>query len=142
MNFIRSVFQKFLLFADSWHAQIFILDLDDSNLLVKVLPIGAFMYRPHALGMDIADNRVYWTDVSLNSIRRAFINGTSPEVVVSVNVSNPAGLAVDLVGGNIYWSDTVTKRIEVSRMDGAMRKVLIDKDLDQPRDIVLDTSKG
>ncbi|XP_022782783.1 low-density lipoprotein receptor-related protein 4-like isoform X2 [Stylophora pistillata] len=136
------IFQKFLLFADSWHAQIFILDLDDSNLLVKVLPIGAFMYRPHALGMDIADNRVYWTDVSLNSIRRAFINGTSPEVVVSVNVSNPAGLAVDPVGGNIYWSDTVTKRIEVSRMDGAMRKVLIDKDLDQPRDIVLDTSKG
>ena len=100
------------------------------------------MYRPVALGMDITDNRVYWTDVSLNSIRRAFINGTSPEVLVSVNVSNADGLAVDPVGGNVYWSDVLAKRIEVCRMDGTMRKVLIDKDLDKPRDIILDLSKG
>ena len=110
--------------------------------MAKALPIGAFVYRPVALGMDITENRVYWTDVSLNSIRRAFINGTSPEVLVSVNVSNADGLAVDPVGGNVYWSDIFAKRIEVCRMDGTMRKVLIDKDLDKPRDIILDLSKG
>ncbi|XP_022782763.1 low-density lipoprotein receptor-related protein 6-like [Stylophora pistillata] len=136
------IFQKFLLFADDWDTKIYIVDLDDSNFLAKALPIGGFYYEPYALGMDITDNRVYWTGVYQNSIRRAFINGTSPEVVVSVNVRNPAGLAVDPVGGNIYWSDTYTKKIEVSRMDGTMRKVLIDKDLDKPMDIILDLTKG
>ena len=141
-SFILIDFQKFLLFPDAGQAEIYILPLDGSSSVVKALPMGAFMFRPVALGMDITENRVYWTDVGLNRISRAFINGTSPEVIVSVNVSNPDGLAVDPVGGNIYWSDAVTKKIEVSRMDGTMRKILIDQNLDKPRDIILDLNKG
>jgi len=116
--------------------------LDGSSVGATALPIELNMALPLALGVDITDNRIYWTDVTLNTISRAFINGSSPEVIVSLDVFTPHGLAVDPLGGNIYWTDTGTNKIEVSRMDGSMRKTLIDQDLDQPRDIILDLNKG
>ncbi len=100
------------------------------------------MYRPVALGLDIVENRIYWTDTGLNTISRVFINGSSPEVVVSDNVYSSYGLAVDPLGRNIYWTDSYANKIEVSRMDGTMRKTLIHQDLDEPRDIILDLDKG
>ena len=100
------------------------------------------IWRPVALDMDIRDKRIYWTDVTLNTISRVFVNGSSPEILVSVNVSSPDGLAVDPLGGNIYWTDTGIDKIEVSRLDGSMRKTLIGQNLDEPRDIILDLNKG
>ena len=100
------------------------------------------MYRPVALGLDIIENRIYWTDTSLSTISRVFINGSSPEVIISGFVRYSYGLAVDPLGRNIYWTDTGTNKIEVSRMDGTMRKTLVHQDLDNPRDIILDLDKG
>ena len=142
--FISVVFQKFLVFADGSYSQakISMLILDSSSVQPAALPIEFTMSRPVALDLDITGNRIYWTDVIQNTISRAFINGSSPEVIISVDVYTPDGLAVDPLGGNIYWTDTGTKKIEVSRMDGSMRKTLIDQDLDKPRDIILDLSKG
>lgn len=114
----------------------------DGSSVATALPISLSMIRPVALDVDITDNRIYWTDVTLNTISRAFINGSSPEVIVSRHVFTPDGLAVDPLGRNIYWTDTAKNKIEVSRMDGSMRKTLINQDLDQPRDIILDLNKG
>ena len=142
--FFFLVFQKFLLFADGDQAELFIQSLDDPSseaAAVSILPPFE-IWRPVALDMDIQDNRIYWTDVTLNTISRVFINGSSPEVLVTVNVSNPDGLAVDPVGGNMYWTDTGIDKIEVSRLDGSMRKTLIDQNLDEPRCIILDLSRG
>ena len=142
--FTSVVSQKFLVFADGSYSQaeISMLPLDGSSVQPTTLPIILPMYRPVALDLDITGNRIYWTDVRQNTISRVFINGSSPEVIISVGVYTPDGLAVDPLGGNIYWTDTGTDKIEVSRMDGSMRKTLIDQDLDQPRDIILDLSKG
>ena len=71
-----------------------------------------------------------------------FINGSSPETIISSGVYYPYGLAVDPVGGNIYWTDHSLNKIEVSRMDGSIRKTLISRDLDNPRDIILDIDEG
>ena len=100
------------------------------------------MYQPVAIDMDIIENRIYWTDTGRNTISRVFINGSSPEVIVSDNVYNSYGLAVDPLGRNIYWTDTIANKIEVSRMDGTMRKTLISQDLDNPRDIILHLDNG
>jgi len=117
--------------------------LDGSYPAAEAVSISGFkISRPVALDMDIRDNRIYWTDVTLNTISRVFIDGSSPEVLVSVNVSSPDGLAVDPLGGNIYWTDFDIDKIEVSRLDGSMRKTLIDQNLDKPRDIILDPNKG
>ena len=110
--------------------------------MVQAVPIELDIRRPVALDLDPTENRIYWTDPGLHTISRVFINGSSPEVIISESVYDSYGLAVDPLGRNIYWTDTTTNTIEVSRMDGTMRKVLIHQDLDDPRDIILDLRKG
>ena len=88
------------------------------------------------------DEKVYWTDVSLNIISRAFLNGSSQETIVSSGLQNPYGLAVDPFGQNIYWTDSVEEVIEVASMNGLYRRVLIKDDLQDPRDIILDVTRG
>ena len=100
------------------------------------------MGRPVALDLDMKENRIYWTDTYRDTISRVFINGSSPEVIVSNNVHNSNGLAVDALGRNIYWTDTYANKIEVCRMNGTMRKTLIHQNLDHPSDIILDLRRG
>ena len=116
--------------------------MDGSESDGKSVPIELPMYRPVALGLDITENRIYWTDTWQNTISRVFMNGSFPEIIISEGAYNSYGLAVDPLGKNIYWTDTKTNTIEVSRMDGTMRKALIHQDLDNPRDIILDLDKG
>ena len=88
------------------------------------------------------DEKVYWTDVSLNTISRAFLNGSSQETIVSTGLQNPFGLAVDPFGQNIYWTDSVEEVIEVASMNGLYRRVLFKDNLQDPRDIILDVTRG
>ena len=137
-------FQNVLLFADAGQAKLLIQSLDGSNSESIAIQIPQYfnILRPSALDLDIKNNRIYWTDITLHTISSVFINGSSPEVLVSKNVSAPWGLAVDPLGGNIYWTDSGTDKIEVSKLDGSMRKMLIDQNLDRPRDIILDLNRG
>ena len=135
-------FQKFLLFAEGSKSEIFLFPLDGSSPEAKPVPIELDMDRPVALDLDMKENRIYWTDTNLNTISRVFINGSSPEVIVSEDFYHSYGLAVDPLGRNIYWTDTSSNKIEVSRLDGTMRKTLINQDLDNPRDIILDPRNG
>ena len=132
------------MFANAYYSQagIFLFPLNDFNARAKRIPIELSMEWPVALGLDITENRIYWTDTWHNTISRVFINGSSPEVIISEYDLNSYGLAVDPLGRNIYWTTTSTNTIEVSRMDGTMRKTLIHQDLDNPRDIILDVRKG
>ena len=136
--------QKILLFADSGLNQIYTLSLDESNTSAKLVPMAHIhrMRRPAALDFDSTEDRIYWTDTTLSTISRMFINGSSSETVISGGVYYPYGLAVDPVGRNIYWTDHSLNKIEVSRMNGSIRKTLITRDLDNPRDIILDIDKG
>ena len=132
------------MFADGYysHAGIFLFPLNDLNAKAKPIPIELSMGWPAALGLDITENRIYWTDLGQNTISRVFINGSSPEVIISGHAPYSYGLAVDSLGRNIYWTDTATNTIEVSRMNGTMRKTLVRQDLDNPRDIIVDLKKG
>ena len=130
------------MFAEASKSEIFIFPLDGSSPEAKPLPIELDMDRPVALDLDITENRIYWTDPYLNTISRVFINGSSPEIIVSEYVYYSYGLSVDPLGRNIYWTDTDSNKIEVCRMDGSMRKTLIHQDLDHPSDIILDLRKG
>ena len=136
--------QKILLFADSRLSQIYTLSLDESNTSAKLVSMAHIhrMRRPTALDFDSTEDRIYWTDASLNTISRMFVDGSSPETLISRGVYNPYALAVDPVGRNIYWTDHYLNKIEVSRMDGSIRKTLITRDLDNPRDIILDIDEG
>lgn len=91
-----------------------------------------------ALAWDSDDDMVYWTDVELDTISRAHLNGTNQTIVISHNLESPAGLALDWITKKLYWTDAGTNRIECSNLNGSMRTLLIYEGLDKPRDIVVD----
>lgn len=95
-----------------------------------------------ALGINMANNRIYWTDVKSKSISRAFMNGSEVERVLDFGVETPEGLAIDWIAHNLYWSDTGTRKIEVVRLEEGSRKVLIWQDLVEPKCLALDPEKG
>ncbi len=86
---------------------------------------------------------IFWTDVSLEMIKRTWVNDSQvSEDVISTGLVSPDGLACDWLGNKLYWTDSETNRIEVSDLDGDNRKVLFWRDLDQPRAIALDPLNG
>ncbi|XP_046394159.1 low-density lipoprotein receptor-related protein 6 [Ischnura elegans] len=95
-----------------------------------------------ALDFDINDNRIYWSDIKIKAITRAFMNGSEVEKIIEFGLDSPEGMAVDWVAHNIYWADTGSKRIEVARLDGTSRRALVWESLEEPRSIVLDPQEG
>jgi len=113
----------------------------DSTINDAVLPIAG-MKDISALDYDQTDSRIYWTDVKLKAISRAFFNGSEVERIVEYGLDSPEGLAVDWIARNVYWSDTGSKRIEMARLDGQARKVLLWKNIDEPRSLAIDPQKA
>ncbi|XP_071041955.1 low-density lipoprotein receptor-related protein 1B [Parasteatoda tepidariorum] len=105
------------------------------------IPISG-VEEANAIDYDISDNRVYWTDTNKRTINRAFMNGSSVEVIVQIGLNYPEGMAVDWIARNLYWTDMGLNRIEVVRLDGSSRKVILHQNMDDPRAIALDPAEG
>lgn len=88
------------------------------------------------------ENRIYWTDIKLKTITRAFINGSDIERIVDLGLESPEGIAFDWIAHNLYWSDTYTRRIEMIRLESGSRKVLLWQNLIEPRGLALDPERG
>nr|XP_061813958.1 low-density lipoprotein receptor-related protein 1-like [Nerophis lumbriciformis] len=87
---------------------------------------------------DAMEQRIYWSDVRTQTIKRAFINGTGVETVISADLPNAHGLAVDWVSRNLFWTsyDANKKQINVARLDGSFKNAVI-QGLDKPHCLVL-----
>uniref|UniRef100_A0AAY5EZH7 EGF-like domain-containing protein n=1 Tax=Electrophorus electricus TaxID=8005 RepID=A0AAY5EZH7_ELEEL len=103
---------------------------------------------------DALDERIYWADVKTQTIKRAFINGTSLETVISGGKSDSPfhphwhGLVAlshtEIIShkGNLYWTDHGLNLIEIARLNGMYRSVVISEGLDQPRAIAVHPQRG
>ncbi|KAG8179495.1 hypothetical protein JTE90_027207 [Oedothorax gibbosus] len=98
----------------------------------------------HAIAVDYdpVEKQIYWTDDETRAIRRAELNGTGQQNLVTTEVHHPDGIAIDWIARNMYWTDTGTDRIEVARLNGTSRKILVTENLDEPRAICLDPPNG
>nr|XP_014343518.1 PREDICTED: low-density lipoprotein receptor-related protein 4 [Latimeria chalumnae] len=85
---------------------------------------------------------VFWSDVTLDRIMKANLNGSNVEEVVSTGLESPGGLAIDWIHDKLYWTDSGTSRIEVAKLDGTQRKVLLWQNLEKPRAIALHPMEG
>lgn len=70
-------------------------NLDGTN--IEVLPISGYGFR--GIALDITRNRMYWTTFSPGTIWRAYLDGSSPEELVSANLDTPWGLALLMIPG-------------------------------------------
>ena len=139
--FHKTSSEKFLIFAEADTGEIYKVPLAVPGTPCIPLGINANISRPVAVDYDPVEGKIYWTDVTLQLIARAFPNGSSVEVIAQNNVTTPDGLAVDYVGRILYWTDVGTGKIEVARLDGSIRRSLITSSIDKPRAIILDIAE-
>ena len=143
---LKDLFQKissehFLLFAEADHSEIYKVSLAVTNTPCYPLQININISRPVAVDYDPVEGKIYWTDVTLKLLARAFPNGSSVEVIAHTDVETPDGLVVDYIGRILYWTDTGTSKLEVARLDGSFRKSLITTGIESPRAIILDIAR-
>ncbi|GAA6108823.1 low-density lipoprotein receptor-related protein 4 isoform X1, partial [Tachysurus ichikawai] len=98
----------------------------------------------NAIALDFHHSKelVFWSDVTLDRIMKANLNGSNVEEVVSTGLESPGGLAIDWIHDKLYWTDSGTSRIEVANLDGSHRKVLIWESMEKPRAIALHPIEG
>ncbi len=130
--------EKFMIFAEADTGEIFKVPLGVPGTPCLPLGIRTSIASPATFDYDPVEGKIYWTDVSLNLIARAFPNGSSVEVIAYNKVTNPVVLTVDSVGRILYWINAGTSKIEVARLDGSFRRSLITSSIDRPRAIILD----
>ncbi|KAM7292782.1 low-density lipoprotein receptor-related protein 4 [Ixodes scapularis] len=129
----------FLLFANRGSLREISVDTPDNTDIH--LPLND-IYNAVAVDFHFDEWKLYYTDVTLDVIRRADLNGSNMEVVIDQELAAADGLALDWIAKNIYWTDSGRKAIEVARANGSSRKLLINLDLDEPRALALFPEKG
>ena len=136
--FDKTSSDKFVIFAEAGTGEIYKVPLEVPETPCYPVEISTNISSPVAVDYDPVEGKIYWSDVTLELVARAFPNGSSVYVIAYNNVTNPEGLAVDYIGRNIYWTDQANNRIEVAKMDGSSRRSLITSNIEKPRAILLD----
>ncbi|XP_026091548.1 low-density lipoprotein receptor-related protein 1B [Carassius auratus] len=133
--------KKFLLYAR--RSEIRGVDIDNPYLNVIMALTVPDIDDVSAMDYDAVDERIYWADVKTRTIKRAFINGTKLETVLSGDLSNIRGLAIDWLSRNMYWmsSDNDETHINVARLDGSLKNTVV-HGMDKPKCLILHPSKG
>ena len=90
--------------------------------------------NPAALAIDADSGKLYWSSVGGGMIRRADLDGSNQETVVS-GLSFCIGIALDLDAGKLYWSDETDDLLGRSDLDGSNAETLLTSGLDMPRGI-------
>ena len=93
---------------------------------------------------------MYWTDYGTDKIRRANLDGSNVEDLVTTGSSSPFGIALDVSGGKMYWTDyegwrrTDTNKIRRANLDGSDVEDLVTLrwHRNRPIGIALDVSGG
>ncbi|XP_072048536.1 low-density lipoprotein receptor-related protein 5-like [Amphiura filiformis] len=99
------------------------------------------LFRPTAVDYDPVDGKLYWTDITRDTINRANLDGSNEEVLFYF-LTTPEGLAIDSVHRVMYWVDSGPAIIEKANLDGTGRTTIINTDIEKPRAIVVDPTAG
>lgn len=78
--------------------------------------------QPSNIVLNVAENKIYWTDESTYVVASANLDGTGNIKILFNNaihgVDRSDGLAIDFVAKKIYWTETNAERIRVGNLDG------------------------
>ena len=83
---------------------------------------------------------MYWSDRGVNTIRRAFVDGSQPELLAS-GMSQVRGVAVDFENDMLYWNDNGSDRIQRAPLSGGPPEDLV-TGLGFPAGIDIDAAGG
>jgi len=99
-------------------------------------------FKPAAIALDTARERIYWTDYVVDVVQSATLDGEDVQYLYVAPANwNPEGIALDRAGEKIYWGQTVSIEDHISEIrrmdfDGAKQETILDG-LGQVNDLVL-----
>ncbi|XP_064419902.1 low-density lipoprotein receptor-related protein 1B [Latimeria chalumnae] len=133
--------KKFLLYAR--HSEVRGVDIDNPYFNFITAFTVPDIDNVTVVDFEATEERIYWTDVKTQTIKRAFINGTGLETVIFGEKLNIRGLAVDWISQNMYWisSEHDETQINVARLDGSLKTSII-HGIDKPQYLVVHPAKG
>jgi len=85
----------------------------------------------------VCAQKIYWTDVQQQQIRRADLGGSNVEILYS-GLNLPYFFELDEAGCRIFWAENYNTLVHVSRMDGSGHIDTLDIGLTRIRDVELD----
>ena len=132
---------RILYWSDKDAPRIHRLNTDSAGPLETLLTSSAGIADPRGIVLDPAAGKFYFADAITQSIRRANLDGTNVENVVTTGQSQPADMAIDLAAGHLYWSDTVAGALRRSDLSGA-NVTTIRSGLFEPYFLTLDKAGG
>ena len=86
-------------------------------------------------------SKIYWTDYFDNQIKRANLDGSGVETLIS-GLNDPAGIAIDYAGGKLYFADTGSNRIYRANLDGSGLQAIVTSGLNTPVSVKVDSANG
>jgi hypothetical protein len=98
-------------------------------------------FNPMGIGLDPAGGKVYWAQMAPAKIRRANLDGSSVEDLVTTGLGTPRAMAVDAGAGKIYWSDDDAMNISRANLDGSNVEEVV-ADAGNISSLVLDPAGG
>uniref|UniRef100_A0A8C1IX14 Low density lipoprotein receptor-related protein 1Bb n=1 Tax=Cyprinus carpio TaxID=7962 RepID=A0A8C1IX14_CYPCA len=134
-------YAKFLLYVR--RSEIRGVDIDNPYMNVMTALTVPDIDDVTVVDYDALEERMYWADIKTQTIKRAFINGTGLQTVISGDIQNCRGLAVDWLSRNMYWlsSENEETQINVARLDGSLKTSVI-HGIDKPKCLTVHPAKG
>ena len=86
--------------------------------------------------------KIYWADGGDGVIRRANMDGSGVEDVLSGLAGWPYALVLDEAGGMMYWTATNSQEIWKANLNGTSPEKIVSSTAGHPREIALDLSGG
>ena len=96
--------------------------LEDVDTLIR----PGVIERPRGIAIHTGVGKMYWVNVSTNTIQRANLDGTAIEDIVTGDIGFPAHVVVDPTGNKIYWPNYDGNKIQRANLDGSEVEDVID----------------
>lgn len=96
---------------------------------------------PQDIALDVAGGKMYWADTGVSGVRRANLDGTSIETLITGG-NNPQAVALDLSAGKFYWANGNPHRIERANLDGSSPETPLTGLSFQPLGLALDAANA
>ena len=122
-----------------------LIDITDALLILTYLTNPSDPTLPAGIGEPVTPTaeipKMYWTGHDLQKVRRAGLDGSNVEDLVSTG-AYAAGIALDVTAGKMYWTDVGSARIHRADLDGSNIQDLIFDEVGSINWLALDVSGG
>jgi len=117
----------------------------DGTEMEEIVDIVDLQANATGIAIDSAGGKVYWTEQSPTKIRRATVDGTAIEDLITTGLHSPRGIALDVPAGKMYWMDGrlgTPRKIRRANLEGSNVEDLVTTGLSSPWGIALDLGVG